>query len=149
VPSKNDRWETDSHFSYRANYDGEDMAKARPMLSHGDKEHVWIYQDEAVYHSNDFQNASFWLKFGEHVLKKKGQGQLIMVSAFVCERYGNLALPEDLVEANARLPPSECLEFTDSRAIIYPTSKKGGDDYWNAKQMLCQVRTHECASVGV
>jgi hypothetical protein len=125
------------------------MMEARPILSDGDKEHIWIYQDEAVYHSNDFQNVSFWLKSGEHVLKKKGQGQLIMVSAFVCKQYGNLALPEDLVEANARLPSSEHLEFTDSHTIIYPTSKKGGDDYWNAKQMLHQVRTHICASDGV
>ena len=116
------------------------MTEVRPVLSHGDKEHIWIYQDEAVYHSNDFQNATFWLKMGEHVLKKKGQGQLIMVSAFVCEQYGNLALPEDLVEANARLPSSERLEFTDSHMIIFPTSKKGRDDYWNVKQMLLRLQ---------
>jgi hypothetical protein len=115
------------------------MTEALPIIAHGDKEHVWIYQDEAAYHSNDFQNAGYWLKLGEHVLKKKGQGQLIMVSGFICERYGNLALPEDLMEANARLPPLERLEVTDSCVIIYPTSKEGGDNYWNTKQMLQQV----------
>jgi len=115
------------------------MTEALPIIAHGDKEHVWIYQDEAVYHSNDFQNAGYWLKPGEHVLKKKGQGQLIMVSGFICERYGNLALPEDLMEANARLLPLEHLEVTDLRVMIYPTSKEGGDNYWNTKQMLQQV----------
>jgi hypothetical protein len=115
------------------------MTEARPNLANGDKEHVWIYQDEAAYHTNDFQNVGYWLKPGEQVLKKKGQGQLIMVSGFICERYGNLALPEDLVEANTMLPPSERLEITNSRVQIYPTSKEGGDDYWNTKQMLQQV----------
>ena len=72
-------------------------------------------------------------------MKKKGQGQLIMVSGFICKQYGNLVLPDNLMEANAMLPPLEHLEVTNSRVIIYPTLKKGGDDYWNTKQMLKQV----------
>ena len=48
-------------------------------------------------------------------------------------------LPKDLMEANARLPPLEHLEVTDLHVIIYPTSKEGGDNYWNTKQMLQQV----------
>ena len=112
----------------------------RPNLANGDKEHVWIYQDEATYHSNDFQNAGYWLKPGEQVLKKKGQGQLIMVSSFICERYGNLVLLQDLVEVNAVLLPLERLKVTNLCMIIYPTSKEGGDNYWNTKQMLKQVQ---------
>jgi hypothetical protein len=73
------------------------------------------------------------------VLKKKGQGQLIMVSGFICEQYGNLVLPDDLMEANAMLPPLEHLEVTNSCVIIYTILKEGGDDYWNTKQMLKQV----------
>jgi len=49
-------------------------------------------------------------------------------------------LPQDLVEANAALPPLEHLEVTNSCMIIYPTSKEGGDNYWNMKQMLKQVQ---------
>ena len=63
------------------------------------------------------------------MLKKKGQGQLIMVSGFICKQYGNLVLPDNLMEANVMLPPLEHLEVTNSRVIIYPTLKKGGDDY--------------------
>jgi len=72
-------------FRYCATYDGKDMIEARPNMADRDKEHIWIYQDEAVYHSNDFQNASYWLKLGEQVLKQKGQEQLIMVSSFICK----------------------------------------------------------------
>jgi hypothetical protein len=61
------------------------MTEVCPNLANRDKEHVWIYQDEAAYHSNDFQNVSYWFKPGEQGLKKKGQGQLIMVSSFICE----------------------------------------------------------------
>jgi hypothetical protein len=122
-----------------AMYDGNNMREILPDLSDGDKEHIWIYQDESAYHSNDFQNKGYWLKAEEQVMKKKGHGQLIMVSSFVCERFGNLALPPEMVEANAKLPPSERLEVTDSRIIIYPTSKGGGDSFWNKHQMLAQV----------
>jgi hypothetical protein len=115
------------------------MAETMPDLPDGTKEHVWIYQDEAAYHSNDFQNVSYWLKHGEQVLKKKGHGQLIMVSSFVCERYGNLALPDEMVEENKMRPLSEHLDVTDSCVVIYPTSKEGGDAYWNKSQMLLQV----------
>jgi len=61
------------------------MMEACPNLANRDKEHVWIYQDKATYHTNNFQNVGYWLKLGEQVLKKKGQGQLIMVSGFICE----------------------------------------------------------------
>jgi hypothetical protein len=120
-------------------YEGDDMREILPDLSDQDKEHIWIYQDEAAYHSNDFQNKGHWLKPEEQVLKKKSHGQLIMVLSFVCERFGNLALPPEMVEANAKLPSSECLEVTDSHVIIYPTSKGGGDSFWNKNQMLAQV----------
>ena len=73
------------------------------------------------------------------MLKKKGQGQLIMISSFICKQYGNLVLPDDLMEANAMLPPLEHLEVTNSCVIIYTILKEGGDDYWNTKQMLKQV----------
>ena len=63
------------------------------------------------------------------MLKKKGQGQLIMISSFICKQYGNLVLPDDLMEANAMLPPLEHLEVTNLCVIIYPTLKEGGDDY--------------------
>jgi hypothetical protein len=122
-----------------ATYDGDDMSEILPDLADGDKEHIWIYQDEAAYHSNDFQNKGHWLRPEEQVLKKIGHGQLIMVSSFMCERFGNLALPPEMVEANTKHASTECLEVTNSHVIIYPTSKEGGDSFWNKNQMLVQV----------
>ncbi|TFY52341.1 hypothetical protein EVG20_g10592 [Dentipellis fragilis] len=125
---------------FRATYAGQDMAEKMPILCDEEKEHVWIFQDEAAFHSNDFQNVSYWLKPGEQVLKKKTRGTLMMVSGFICERYGNLALPEEMVKEMANWPESDRLTITNSRVIVYPTSKEGGDSYWNAEQMATQAR---------
>jgi hypothetical protein len=63
------------------------MAEVLPELIDDDDEveHVVLVHDEASFHSNDYQNNHYWLKAGEQILKKKGRGRLIMVSAFLCE----------------------------------------------------------------
>ncbi|KAI0029008.1 hypothetical protein K488DRAFT_57317 [Vararia minispora EC-137] len=124
---------------FRATYDGPEMSETLPILGDGEQEHIFIYQDEAAFHANDAQNVNYWLKEGQQVLKKKGRGRLIMVSGYICERFGNLALPENMVANNAKLPLSERLEVTDARVIIYPSSKAGGDAYWNREQMITQT----------
>ena len=63
----------------------------------------------------------------------------MMVSGYLCEKLGNLALDDTARAANAKLPIGEQLDVTDSRVIIYPSSKEKDDNYWNAKQMLEQV----------
>ena len=62
-----------------------------------------------------------------------------MVSGFLCERYGNLALTEDMIAANDKLPPGEKLMVTDFRVTICPSSRAGGDSYWNMEQMTDQA----------
>ncbi|TFL05730.1 hypothetical protein BDV98DRAFT_232047 [Pterulicium gracile] len=64
----------------------------------------------------------------------------MMVSGFICERYGNQARTESLIEANARLPLEEQLAVTDSRVIICPNGKETGDNYWNMDQMIEQLK---------
>lgn len=76
------------------------------------------------------------------MLKKKTKGNLMMVSGYLTEKTGNRALDKDMLKAHAMLPASEHLAVTDSRRIIYPSSRQGGDDYWNASQMLTQVSYH-------
>jgi hypothetical protein len=93
-----------SECRFAATYDGAEMAESLPVLADHEKEHIWIVQDESAYHTNDYQNTSYWLKDGQQVLKKKDRGRLIMVLGYLCQRYGNLALTEELVEANAKLP---------------------------------------------
>ncbi|KAJ6522623.1 hypothetical protein B0H10DRAFT_2249903 [Mycena sp. CBHHK59/15] len=108
-------------------------------LNDGEVEHVVIKHDESTLHSNDYQNNHYWLKEGEQVLKKKGRGRLIMVSGFLCEHFGLLALPEDMVAENEKLAAELRLAVTDSTTVIYPDNKPGGDAYWNMEQMIAQL----------
>lgn len=114
------------------------MVESPPTQLDDGKEHVVIFHDESAFHANDYK-GNYWLKGGEQVLKKKDRGRLIMVSGFICQRYGNVALTDELLVANSRLPQGEQLKVTDSRVTIYPSSRKGGDDYWNMEQMVDQV----------
>ncbi|KAJ6533251.1 hypothetical protein B0H19DRAFT_1081407 [Mycena capillaripes] len=84
-----------------------------------------------IFHSNDYQNNQYWLKPGEQVLKKKGCGRLIMVSAFLCKRYGLLALTPEMIAENEKMAAELRLAITDSTTVIYPDNKASGDDYWN------------------
>jgi hypothetical protein len=121
-----------------ATYDGDAMDETMPDLNPGEVEHIQIVHDETAVNANEYQGY-FWLKHGEQVLKKKERGRLSMMSGFLCQRYGNLALTEELITENAKLPEGEQLAVTDSRITIHPTSKDSGDDYWNMDQMIAQV----------
>jgi hypothetical protein len=126
---------------FRAQYAEPDMAEVLPELMADDDEveHVVLVHDESTIHSNDYQNNHYWLEEGEQVLKKKGRGRLIMISAFLCEHYGLLALPEEMVAENEKLAAHLCLAITNSTVVIYPDNKASGDAYWNMEQMIEQV----------
>lgn len=124
---------------FRSLFAEPDMAEVFPELGDDDIEHVVLVHDETSLHSNDYQNNHYWLKAGEQVLKKKGRGRLIMVSAFLCERYGLLALTDEMIAENEKLVAELRLAITDSTTVIYPDNKASGDDYWNMEQMIKQV----------
>ncbi len=65
-----------------------------------------------------------------------------MTSGFLCQRYGNLALPSDMVEANAKMGPEERLKKTDACVTICLISKAGGNSYWNIDQMIKQISAY-------
>lgn len=121
-----------------ATYDGPNMTETLPKLKEGEKEHIIIYHDESAFHANNYKQ-DYWLHEGEQVLKKKEKGRLIMVLRFINARYGHVALTDELIAANAKLPESERLTKTDSSITIYPSSSASGDDYWNMDQMIEQV----------
>jgi hypothetical protein len=73
------------------------------------------------------------------MLKKKGRGRLITISGFLCERYGLLALTDEMIAENDKLAVELRLAITDSTTVIYPDNKPGGDAYWNMQQMIAQV----------
>ncbi|KAJ7145025.1 hypothetical protein C8R46DRAFT_1232362 [Mycena filopes] len=125
----------------RATYAEPDMREVLPELTDVEVEHVKIVHDEASFHSNDYQNNQYWLKPGEQVLKKKGRGRLIMVSAFLCERYGLLALTDEMKAENEKIAADLRLAITNSTKVIYPDNKASGDAYWNMLQMIEQLIT--------
>lgn len=131
---------------YMATYEGADMSETPAARREDGKEHVIIFHDESAFHANDYK-GNYWLKGGEQVLKKKDKGRLIMVSGFICQRYGNVALTDELLATNAKLPETDRLKTTDSRVTIYPSSRKGGDEYWNMEQMIEQVSDPSCGSI--
>jgi hypothetical protein len=65
-----------------------------------------------------------------------------MISGFICERYGLLALTDELITENEKLVGELRLALTDSTTVIYPDNKAGGDAYWNMEQMITQVRNY-------
>ncbi|KAJ7182123.1 hypothetical protein C8R46DRAFT_985245 [Mycena filopes] len=124
---------------FRPQYAEPEMTEVLLELGDDEREHIFIKHDESTLHSNDYQNNHYWLKAGEQVLKKKGRGRLIMISGFICERYGLLALTDELIAENEKLVGEMRLALTDSTTVIYPDNKAGGDAYWNMEQMIAQM----------
>jgi hypothetical protein len=79
------------------------MQEVLPELGADDVEHITIVHDESTIHSNNYENNNYWLKPGEQMLKKKGRGRLITISGFLCERYGLLALTDEMIAENDKL----------------------------------------------
>ena len=119
-------------------YDGNEMVETLPQLACDKKLHIWITHNETASYANEYTD-SYYLKHGQQVLKKKERRQLMMTSGYLCQRYSNLALTEEMLAKNDTLPPSEHLVITNSCVTIYPSSKARGDDYWNMDQMIAQV----------
>ena len=113
------------------------MVGTQPDLAEGDLEVEMIHHDESAFHANDYKR-NYWLKPGELVLWKKERGQLMMVLDFVCQSTGHLILTDELWQEELSKPAVEHLPW-DAHVIIMPSSKQGGDDYWNMNQMIAQV----------
>jgi hypothetical protein len=72
-------------------------------------------------------------------LKKKGNGQGILVCGWICETTGHLKLLEEQIKAQALLPEDQCLKVTDSTKITCPG--KNHDVWWDLPQLMDQM-TH-------
>ena len=85
-------------------------------------QYVLVTHDECVFHSND-GNSSGWILNDEQPLRKKGLGKGLMVSDFLTDTIGRLALPE---EEDGLLEAAEVFHF-------------GGERYWKSADLLEQV----------
>ena len=59
-------------------YDNETLQPSPPALNPGEHEHVLIFQDESIFHTNDLRRT-MWLAEGQMPLRQKGNGRPSMV----------------------------------------------------------------------
>jgi hypothetical protein len=106
-------------------YEGPDLKKVEPTLRPGERDIIPNFHDESSFHANE-EVRSLWLQKGEQLLRRKGRGRLIHVSAFINLETGCLILLDDTGAV-----------MRDSTKIIYPGS--GGDAWWDCEQLLKQM----------
>jgi len=95
---------------------------------------VLIFHDESTFHSNEDQGW-MWGEKGKVVLKPNGQGRGIMVSDFIEEHFGNLALTNDEFDRTK-------IRFPDIQQQAWSFLKYGAENegYWNSDKFLEQVK---------
>ena len=95
---------------------------------------VVIFHDESTFQANDDQ-PTLWAEKGTNVMRPKSKGSGIMVSDFIEERGGYLALNKeqyDVVKSNnpsARMYARQFLEYGESR-----------EGYWTSDKFMNQIR---------
>lgn len=114
------------------------MEPIPPILRDDQKEHIFVVQDESIFHAND-QKRELWLSKGQQPLRQKGNGRAIHVSDFVTERLetGRLCLNSVQLAKHNQLPTPSQLKQTNARKIIYPG--KNHDKWWDMEQLKEQT----------
>ena len=98
---------------------------------------VVIFHDESTFQANEDQ-SKMWGKKGEHMLRPKSKGSGIMVSDFVDEKIGYLALPDDEFE---RASATNRALWKEARCLLeYGESREG---YWTGEKFMIQME-HAC-----
>jgi len=94
------------------------------------KRHILVTHDESTFHANDDKKHG-WGPEGEQPLKKKGRGRGLMVSDFLLDTVGRLAVSEE--EYTAMKEPSFPREACE-------TFDYGNDKgYWTGAHVVEQV----------
>ena len=112
----------------------DDPIRVRREEDESKKKLVLIYHDESTFHSNDAQGW-LWAEEGKQPIRPKGQGRGLMVSDFIDEHSGYLALSDQEYE-DARANHSGL--WKSARFLLkYGSSSEG---YWNNEKFLTQVK---------
>ena len=124
-------------FLHFTNAPTEDAGKALPddppVLERRSKTAVFFH-DESTFQSNEDQSLQWGLK-GTHVMKPKSKGAGIMVSDFIDEYNGFLALTDDEYKRAAEVNPSQ---KQYARAFLeYGENREG---YWNRDRFIDQMK---------
>jgi hypothetical protein len=119
-----------------ATYDDETLDRISPTLLPGEKEHVLVYQDESVFHANEYRRRS-WLAQDQQAIRKKGNGRVVHVSDFISETIGRIKLSDDAISEQLAQPADLRLPAFEARKVTYPG--KGFDAWWDLPQLINQL----------
>src|SRR5260221_12648784 len=122
---------------YMATYDDGTLDRIPPTLLPGDKEHVLVFQDETIFHTNEYRRRS-WLKHDQQAIWKKGHGRVVHVSDFISETIGWIKLSGDQITEQLTKPAEHRLPVFEAQKITYPG--KGFDAWWDLAQLINQVK---------
>lgn len=103
---------------------------------------VYLFRDESTFHSNEDQDLKWGIK-GEKILKQKSKVAGIMVSDFIHNHNGFLALNDAEYEEAKKSKPS--MKMYAREFLEYGENKEG---YWNLKRFMAQIaRAVEIAEI--
>ena len=92
-----------------------------------------FFHDESTFQANDDQ-STFWGIKGTHVMKPKSKGAGIMVSDFVDEKGGYLALTVDEHQEATVADPT--IQLQAREYLEYEAAKEG---YWTSDKFMKQM----------
>ena len=120
-----------------ATYADGTLDRISPTLLPGEKEHVLVYQDESIFHANEYHRQS-WLMQDQQAIRKKGNGRVIHVSDFISETIGRIKLSDDQIAQQLTLPADLRLPAFEARKITYPG--KNFNAWWDLSQLIEQLK---------
>ena len=91
---------------------------------------VVLFHDKTTFQANDDQ-TTLWAAKGTTIMRPKSKGSGIMVSDFVSERDGYLALTENEYQRAKRVDPS--IRMYTRQLIEYGAAKEG---YWTSEKFM-------------
>lgn len=95
---------------------------------------VIIFHDESTFQANDDQ-PTLWAEKGTSVMRPKSKGSGIMVSDFIEEKNGYVALSEEeydkckLSDKNAKMYERQLFEYWESK-----------EGYWTSERFMSQIK---------
>src|SRR6266540_6479885 len=115
---------------YMAKYEEDNMERILPVLEPNEKEIILITHDECIFYSNDGKRG-VWVKSGELLLRKKGNGHSIMVSEFLTEECSRLKLNLQQCQENPSILEEAC---------VYLQPGKDREGFWMSEHLIEQLK---------
>jgi len=108
-----------------ATFEGEEIeVVVEPFLAPGEKKLILVVHDESTFQAHDAKDK-VWMEEGKVLLRKKGEGRSLMVSDFLCECHGPLAIMDEDGKEEAR--------------VLWKVGK-GYDGYWTNEDLVKSLK---------